>query len=75
MPHCGLRLGAAAGNAWQQVADQVGWVTDMAKLVLFGVLAVAAVWWIVRRALPSGASMRKGSAKPQVKRGSGTIPA
>lgn len=52
MPHCGLRLGAAAGNAWQQVADRVGWVTDMAKLVLFGVLAVAAVWWIVRRVLP-----------------------
>ncbi|MGO5204918.1 hypothetical protein ACTQ2S_04385 [Parolsenella catena] len=34
------------------MADRIGWVNDMAKLVLFGVLAVAAVWWIVRRALP-----------------------
>lgn len=47
---CGL--GAAAGGAWQQVADQVGWVTDVAKFVLLGVLAVAAIWWIVCRALP-----------------------
>lgn len=47
---CGL--GAAAGSAWQQVSDQVAWVSDLVVYGLAVVLALAALWWIIRRAIP-----------------------
>lgn len=46
-------LGAAAGSAWQQVSDQVAWVSDIVVYVLAAVLVIAAVWWIARRAIPA----------------------
>lgn len=45
-------LGAVAGGAWQQVSDQVAWVSDMVVYALAALLAVLVVWWIVRRAIP-----------------------
>lgn len=45
-------LGAAAGSAWQQVSDQVSWVSDIVMYVLAAALVVAAIWWIVRRVIP-----------------------
>ena len=48
---CGL--GAAAGSAWQQVSDQVAWVSDLVTYGLAVVLIVAAIWWFFRRAVPA----------------------
>lgn len=45
-------LGAAAGNAWQQVSDQIAWVSDIVTYALVALFALAAVWWVFRRALP-----------------------
>lgn len=45
-------LGAAAGTAWQQVSDQLAWVSDIVTYLLIAAFAAAAIWWIVRRALP-----------------------
>lgn len=47
---CGL--GAAAGSAWQQVSDQIAWVSDLVVYGLAVVFVLAALWWIVRRAIP-----------------------
>lgn len=51
-------LGAAAGSAWQQVSDQVAWVSDIVVYVLAAALVGMAIWWIVRRALPVWRSER-----------------
>lgn len=45
-------LSAAAGSAWQQVSDQIAWVSDIVTYVLAVLLVAAAAWWVVRRALP-----------------------
>lgn len=45
-------LGAAAGSAWQQTSDQIAWASDVVVYVLAGLLAAAAAWWLICRALP-----------------------
>lgn len=47
---CGL--GAAAGTAWQQVSDQISWVSDLVVYGLAALLGALAAWWVVRRAVP-----------------------
>ena len=47
---CGL--GAAAGDAWQQVSDNVSTVSDIIVYVLLALCVVGAAWWIFRRAIP-----------------------
>lgn len=46
-------LGAAAGDAWRNVAGSVAWASDVVKLVIAVVLAAGACWWLVRRAIPA----------------------
>lgn len=46
-------LGAAAGSAWQQVSDQVSWVSDIVTYALVAIIVAAAAWWIARRAVPA----------------------
>lgn len=46
-------LGAAAGDAWHNVAGSVAWASDVVKLVIAVVLAAGACWWLVRRAIPA----------------------
>lgn len=46
-------LGAAAGSAWQQVSDQVSWVSDIVTYALVAIIVAVAAWWIARRAVPA----------------------
>ena len=46
-------LGAAAGEAWEQVTAQAEWISDMVKYVIIAIIAVVAVYWIVKRIIPN----------------------
>ena len=46
-------LGAAAGSAWETVTAQAEWVSDVVKYVIIALVAVAVVWWVVKRILPA----------------------
>ncbi len=46
-------LGAAAGEAWEQVAAQAEWISDVVKYVIIAIVAVVAVYWIVKRIIPN----------------------
>ena len=48
---CGL--GAAAGDAWHNVAGSVAWASDVLKLAVVALLVAGACWWVVRRAVPA----------------------
>lgn len=48
---CGI--GFAAGNAWEAASEQIAWVCDLITWLILGICVVAAVWWIVRRAIPA----------------------
>lgn len=37
-------MGAMAGSAWQQVSEQVGWVSDVVKYALVVAVFAAALW-------------------------------
>lgn len=46
-------LGAAAGSAWETVTAQAEWVSDVVKYVIIAIIAVAVVFWVVKRILPA----------------------
>ncbi len=46
-------LGAAAGEAWEQVTAQAEWISDVVKYVIIAIIAVVAVYWIVKRIIPN----------------------
>ena len=46
-------LGAAAGEAWEQVTAQAEWISDVVKYVILAIIAVVAVYWIVKRIIPN----------------------
>ena len=46
-------LGAAAGSAWETVTEQAEWVSDVVKYVIIAIIAVAVVFWVVKRILPA----------------------
>ncbi len=46
-------LGAAAGSAWMTVSEQAEWVSDIVKYVIIAIVAVVAVFWIVKRIIPN----------------------
>lgn len=46
-------LGAAAGSAWETVTAQAEGVSDVVKYVIIALVAVAVVWWVVKRILPA----------------------
>lgn len=46
-------LGAAAGSAWETVTAQAEWVSDVVKIVIIAIVAVVAIWWIVKRIIPN----------------------
>lgn len=53
-------LGAAAGSAWQTVTAQAEWVSDVVKYVIIAIVAVAVVFWVVKRIIPA---LREGKAE------------
>ena len=46
-------LGAAAGSAWETVTEQAEWVSDVVKYVIIAIVAVVAIFWIVKRIVPN----------------------
>ncbi|HIR91721.1 MAG TPA: DedA family protein [Candidatus Limicola stercorigallinarum] len=46
-------LGAAAGSAWETVTAQAEWVSGVVKIVIIAIVAVVAIWWIVKRIIPN----------------------
>ena len=46
-------LGAAAGEAWEQVTARAEWISDVVKYVIIAIIAVVAVYWIVKRIIPN----------------------
>ena len=46
-------LGAAAGSAWETVTAQAEWVSDVVKYIIIAIVAVAVVFWVVKRILPA----------------------
>ena len=53
-------LGAAAGSAWETVTEQAEWVSDVVKYVIIAVVAVAVVFWVVKRIIPA---LREGKGE------------
>lgn len=56
-------LGAAAGSAWQQVSQQVSWLSDVVIYVVVLVLLIAVAWWISRRIMPAWRKSEDGGGK------------
>ena len=46
-------LGAAAGSAWETVTAQAEWVSDVVKYVIIAIVAIAVVFWVVKRIIPA----------------------
>lgn len=46
-------LGAGAGKAWRKVTAEAAWVSDIVKIALAVVAAVAVTWWVAKRILPN----------------------
>ncbi len=46
-------LGFAAGSAWERVSEQAEWVSDVVKYILVAAVAIAVVWWVVKRIVPN----------------------
>ena len=53
-------LGAAAGSAWETVAEQAEWVSDVVKYVIIAVVVVAVIFWVVKRIIPA---LREGKGE------------
>lgn len=45
-------LGMAAGSAWQQVANQVAWASDVVKIGIAVIVVGFAIFWIWKRIIP-----------------------
>ena len=53
-------LGAAAGSAWETVAEQAEWVSDVVKYVIIAVVVVAVIFWVAKRIIPA---LREGKGE------------
>lgn len=45
-------MGSFAGSAWEQVSNEIGWLSDIVKYVLIAAFIALCVWWIIFRAYP-----------------------
>ncbi len=46
-------LGYLAGNAWQTVAEQAEWVTDIITYVIIAIAVVIVIVWVFKRIVPA----------------------
>lgn len=58
-----VSLGAAAGSAWATVSEQAEWVSDVVKYVIIAIVAVVAVFWVVKRVVPAIREQRSSGEK------------